>query len=321
MTQIAQPSFLCVCLNPTLQKTLSFSTWKRDQVNRTSQHRMDASGKGVNVCRVLTQLGKKALHLTQLGGNFKDLFIKLCERDSVPLLWAESSSEIRFCYTLLDQSDHSVTELVEESAPVQPGTEAAIWELFKQECNRISNLTETQPTLIVSGTKAAGFSDDIIPNMAGLAKERGFRIILDIKGKDLQNALPYRPDIIKPNLLEFCTTYLPHVDPGRIQVDELYQQSIQGEVLSRAQALADEFGCSIVISRGSKPVWVIEGGRFYEVPLTPVVPINTTGSGDAFTAGMASALDDGLSLQDAVGEGIRCGALNAALLRPGVIRE
>ncbi|AEJ19170.1 1-phosphofructokinase family hexose kinase [Gracilinema caldarium] len=313
------PHFLSVCLNPTLQKTLLFSSWQRDQVNRTGCHRLDASGKGVNVTRVLTQLGKSVLHLTQLGGNFRDLFINLCEKDDLSLVWVESSSEIRFCYTLIDRNDNSMTELVEESEPVHPGTEQALRELFDRESQKIARTSVKQPTLIISGTKAAGFSDAMIPHMVSRAKELGFRIILDIKGKDLQNSLVYGPDIIKPNLLEFCTTYLPEIDESKIQVDESYQRIVQHEVVSQAQSLVRQFGSSIIITRGPLPVWVIEGTAFYDVPLKSVVPINATGSGDAFTAGLAAALDDQCSLVDAVTEGIRCGSLNAGLLKPGVI--
>lgn len=315
------PSFMCICLNPTLQKTLQFSSWHRDQVNRTANFFLDASGKGVNVCRVLTQLGKHAVHVTQLGGHFRDLFINLCEKDHIPLVWTESSSEIRFCYTLIDQSDRSVTEIVEESAAVSVGTEERLVALFREQGEPMAEQTSGTPTLIVSGTKAAGFSDAIIPGMVSFAKDHGFRIILDIKGNDLRNCMPYHPDIIKPNLLEFCTTYLPEVDVRKVQVDEQYQASIQRRVIAKALDLAQDFGCSIIISRGANPVWIIDKKDFYEVPLTPVKPVNTTGSGDAFTAGLAAALDNGLFLADAVAEGNRCGALNAALLRPGVIRE
>jgi len=51
--------FLTICLNPTLQKTLCFSSVVPGTVNRTGVHRLDVSGKGINVTRVLTQLGKK----------------------------------------------------------------------------------------------------------------------------------------------------------------------------------------------------------------------------------------------------------------------
>ncbi len=316
-----EPRFLCVCLNPTLQKTLQLSSWQRNQVNRTRYHRLDASGKGVNVARVLTQLGKQALHLTQLGGNFRELFINLCAKDGLSLVWAESFSEIRFCYTLIDQSDYSVTELVEEAEPVHPGTEQALQELFEKEIQKIAIPALKPPTLIISGTKAAGFSDAIIPYLVSRAKEHGFRVILDIKGKDLQNSLEYGPDVIKPNLLEFCTTYLPGIDERKIQIDESYQRLVQDDVVAQAKSLIRQFGCSIVITREALPVWVIEGSSFYEIPLEPIVPVNTTGSGDAFTAGLAAALDDQRPLKVAVSEGIRCGALNAGFIKPGVIQS
>jgi len=37
--------------------------------------------------------------------------------------------------------------------------------------------------VIISGTKAAGFSGAVIPAMTQRAKEKGLKIILDIKGK------------------------------------------------------------------------------------------------------------------------------------------
>jgi fructose-1-phosphate kinase PfkB-like protein len=74
-------AFLTVCLNPTIQKTLRYPSITPGTVNRTAHHRLDVSGKGINVTRVLTQLGKKVTHLTQLGGVMRPLFLSLCEKD------------------------------------------------------------------------------------------------------------------------------------------------------------------------------------------------------------------------------------------------
>jgi fructose-1-phosphate kinase PfkB-like protein len=174
-------SFLTVCLNPTIQKTLRFSSIVPGAVNRTGVHRLDVSGKGINVTRVLTQLGKKVLHLTQLGGVMRPLFLSLCEQDGLSVEWVESGSEIRFCYTVLTENDGAVTELVETSDAVCAGTEQRLLEKFDSIlCDTSQDLT----SLIISGTKAAGFSDTVIPSMTRKAKERGLRVILDVKGKD-----------------------------------------------------------------------------------------------------------------------------------------
>ncbi|MDR0316308.1 MAG: tagatose-6-phosphate kinase, partial [Treponema sp.] len=123
-------NYLSICLNPTLQKTLRFSSIVSDTVNRTNIHRLDASGKGINVSRVLTQLGKNVVHLTQLGGPMRPLFLSLCEQDSLSVEWVESGSPIRFCHTLINDADSSVTELIEESEPVAAGTEQRLLEHF-----------------------------------------------------------------------------------------------------------------------------------------------------------------------------------------------
>ena len=109
-----QKHILSVCLNPAIQKTLVFSNFFPDTVNRIAQHRTDASGKGINVCRVLTQLGKNNIHLTQLGGEFRYGFLEMCMQDRLNIEWVESHSPIRFCYTIINTQDRSVTELVEE---------------------------------------------------------------------------------------------------------------------------------------------------------------------------------------------------------------
>lgn len=300
-------AFLAVCLNPTLQKTLSFPIVRRDTVNRTGTHSLDASGKGVNVARVLSQLGRKAIHLTQLGGSFRSAFLDMCARDSLDVRWAESGSEIRFCYTIVDQSDRSVTELIEESAAVSKTTEERILELFDIASTEVG-------TVIISGTKAAGFSDSVVPTMVRRAKERGLRVILDVRGTDLTSSLPYAPDVVKPNLLEFLSTYLPGVD-AREEASKL--KDIVAETAGR---VARETRGLVVLTRGSSAVWAHDGESFSEFPIYSVPPINTTGSGDAFTAGFASIFASGGTLSDAVAEGARCGRLNAALFRPGVIR-
>ncbi|GAB1483757.1 1-phosphofructokinase [Treponema sp.] len=303
--------FLAVCLNPTLQKTLLFSSLHRDNVNRALGHRLDIAGKGLNTARVLTQLGKKAIHLTQLGGSFRPIFLDLCEKEALDIRWAESESPIRFCYTAIDLSDKSVTELVEEGSPVAPSTEKRIMDLY------LETLPESG-TLIISGTKAQGFSPAILPNMVKEATEQGRRVILDIKGDDLGSSLQYDPYLIKPNLEEFIATYMPEL-LAAYRKGELGSSDLRDTVAEVALELARVHGCRIVLTRGARSVWIVEEGNFSEIEIEMVEPVNTIGSGDAFTAGLASALEDGKNLKEAVQEGARCGRLNALQLKPGSI--
>jgi len=312
-------SFLTVCLNPTLQKTLRFHSIYPGTVNRTGIHRLDASGKGINVTRVLTQLGKKVIHLTQLGGSLKTLFLSLCEQDGLFVQWAESGSQIRFCYTLLSEADDSVTELIEESEAVCAGTE-------EQLLGGFDNILVHAPDLswvIISGTKAAGFSDTVIPAIMQKAKEKNLKIILDVKGKDLTEGLKYQPDIVKPNLFEFAADFTPELIKNNelAEIGDSARERIKSAVLDMAQ----KNKCSVILTNGSRKIIAVDansmfGNAFFEVGFQPLKAVNSTGCGDAFTAGLAAALEDGAGFREAISEGCRCGALNAALIRPGVVR-
>ncbi|MDR0311961.1 MAG: PfkB family carbohydrate kinase [Treponema sp.] len=293
-------SILSICLNPTIQKTLVFSNITPDKVNRTVGHRLDASGKGINVSRVLTQLGKKCVHLTQLGGSFRAMFLELCALDGLAIEWVESHSPIRFCYTLINNKDKSVTELVEEGDKVEAGTEDRLMAAFDRLLPDIS-------TVIISGSKAAGFSDSLLSEMVRKAKAQAAKVILDLRGKDLLECLPYKPDIIKPNYSEFVSTFMPEFAIKKAGVMDICRE------------LTSKYETQIILTRGTMSIWCIENGQLQEFPIDRCEPLNTTGSGDAFTAGLASALEDGLPLKEAIAEGARCGKLNAGLIRPGVI--
>ena len=154
--------------------------------------------------------------------------------------------------------------------------------------------------------------------MVRRAKEQGLKVVLDIKGTDLTGSLQYGPDIIKPNLHEFIATFAPDLLAGNglLKDEALVKERVQAMVLD----LCETYKCKIVLTRGSQTIWAAEKNHFFEMGVTAIQPVNTTGSGDAFTAGIAAALGDGADFAAAIAEGSRCGALNAGFFRPGVIR-
>jgi 1-phosphofructokinase/tagatose 6-phosphate kinase len=307
--------YLTVSMNPTLQKVLCFSSIEKDRVNRSPRHRFDIAGKGLNVCRVLSQLGKKAVHLTPLGGDLRPLFLEKSAREGLAVEWVESGSPIRFCYTLISEEDQSVTELIENTEPVKPGTEERLMEAYER-------LLPDCDTVVIAGTKAAGFSGGLVPLMVRRARETGQRVVLDLWGPDLVNSLEFKPWVIKPNLAEFAATWEPDLLLRNELIDD--EEAVKDRVRKRCRDLCGQYRCAVVITRGVKPVWFAREGAFSEYSLeTPErdKPVNTTGSGDAFTAGLAAALGDGAELRDAVAQGARCGGLNARFLRVGTIAD
>jgi len=293
--------FLTVCLNPTLQKTICLDAFVEDDVNRSTEHYIDASGKGINVSRVLTQLGERVMHLSHAGGRNSGFFLDLAKHEGFDIEAPESGSEIRFCYTLLSKSKHTTTEIVEEAASIGIRTEDAIFSKYLEMLPRAH-------TVVISGTKAPGYSDSIFPKMVGEAKKSGRIVILDIRGKDLIRSLPFHPDIIKPNKSEFVATFFK----GAVPADEDVHESMLD--VSRT------FGTEVVLTSGRSKVAFTDQGKLMRMSPRTIVPRNTTGSGDAFCAGFARSFSRDRNMEHSIEAGMECGTLNALCIRPGSIR-
>ena len=111
--------------------------------------------------------------------------------------------------------------------------------------------------------------------------------------------------------MEFCATFLPD-----LTVSEADDRNALPKVESRIAELSRS-GIRWVITRGARDVLCAEEGEVRRVNTRKIVPVNTIGSGDSVAAGMAFSLGGGNDLEQAVREGVRCGALNALQLKPG----
>ncbi len=293
---------LTVCLNPVIQKTLVFNSLAVGAVNRAIRAREDASGKGVNVSRVLVQAGAgRVAHLTQLGGERAAWFRERVTADGIDLRDVESGSPIRTCVTAVDLGSRESTELVEEGAPVTAGTEARVLDLYSALVAEASSAAGA--VVVISGSKAPGFSADIFPEMTRLAALAGLRVVLDVRMDDLRSSAPLGAYVIKVNEDEFRATY-----------------AREGESTPDAIArVRRETGALVAVTAGPLPVVADGGDGPTEYPVPAVAAVNPIGSGDAFAAGLALALSRGANFAEAVREGIRLGSLNARTEAPGSI--
>ncbi len=303
-----QTAVLAVGLNPTMQKTLLLDRLWVGEVNRTNAAYIHASGKGANTARVLTELGAQVFHLTHAGGRQADLFTAMLEADGIKLFCVDSQSELRTCCTLISREEGSFTEIVEEALPVHSGTEEQIRDTY------LELLTQTG-IVTISGTRAPGYSDELIPWMVAQAANLGKQVVLDIKGEDLMRSLPHGPYVIKPNMKEFAETLFP---------DKVFHEHGKAAypldlLAERMKQICRTYGVHPVITQSCRPVIYAAEDTIYTADIDEVVPVNPIGSGDAFTAGLAWGLSLGYDLHESVRQGIRCGKLNALTLKPGSI--
>ncbi|MFA5468904.1 MAG: PfkB family carbohydrate kinase [Sphaerochaetaceae bacterium] len=301
-------SVLAVGLNPVMQKTIVLNQLWENEVNRSNEYIFTVAGKGANTARVLNELGANPIHLSHAGGLFRETFLKMLKDDGITSTIVDSKSEIRLCYTLINKEKSTVTEIVEEALPVDPQCDNRLRAEYKKAIKKVALVT-------ISGTKARGYKEDIVPWMVEEATKLGKMIVLDVCGDDLLNSLKFRPTLINPNLKEFSETLFPEA----LFMEHKPQDEILQIVKEKMLELEKVYGITTVLTQGVKSIFSNQKGAIVEHKVEPVTPVNTIGSGDAFTAGVAYGLTKSLPLNRCIEIGIACGKANALNLKTGTI--
>ncbi|MDY4609391.1 MAG: PfkB family carbohydrate kinase [Sphaerochaetaceae bacterium] len=301
------PSVLTVCLSPTFQKTIVFDDFHEDEVNRSADYHICASGKGINVSRVLLHLGRNSVNLTHLGGSRVDEFLGLCDAEGISVEFVRTLAPIRTCTTIINRKKNTSTELIEETLPVAAEVAELVFDKF-------AKALPAHAAVVISGTKAPGYTDDIFPRMTAHAKKLGKLVVLDIKGNDLEGCLPCVPDIIKPNLSEFVATFMP----GRRVLENEDTEGLYREIEALTRTIYDTYGVKSVITRGKFDTWAFDGSSLRVIPNVDVPVVNTIGCGDTLTAATVHALLSGREFCDAVGFGMDCAVRRASKLSHGI---
>lgn len=293
-------SVLTIGLNPAFERVYIFPSLKEGEVNRAKEKYIFASGKGINTSRALNILGRTNTNITHLGGYIREEFLSLARRENIDIEWVDSRSEIRTCTTLVNKKKGLSTELVEESNPVKEGTSLLIYNLFQ---NKVQNYK----AVIISGSKAGGYEEWLIPAIVKECGKYGIKTVLDIRKDDLISSLKYRPYLVKINLSEFAETF----NLGLIDENEN-----NGEIKKKAHSIMKElystYGTMTLISHGGFSSLYYDGEEEGEIECEKIKAVNTIGCGDTLTAAVTHYLLLGKSLKEAAKEGMHVATLAAA---------
>lgn len=130
-------------------------------------------------------------------------------------------------------------------------------------------------------------NQDANEKVAQLAKENGVKVII--------NTAPYQP--VSDDFLKGA--YL--VTPNEVEAEELTGVAVTDlESADRAaQVFFDKGVENVLITLGSRGVYINTEGKSEIVPAYRVKALDTTGAGDAFNGGLLTALAEGKSLAEA----------------------
>lgn len=301
---------LCLCFSATLQRTISFDSVRLEKVNRSKYYRMDASGKAVNSARILAQLKKGCVRtFCPLGTQNKDEFIKLAKADGLNLFYIEIPGKTRECWTLLDRTLGTTTEIV-VGEPVLERTTDFIQMEEKLLTQILPEEIHNCDAVLLAGSRPGIWKETLYSEIAKLCVDQKKLFLADYIGADLKTTLQTcTPSIIKINDEEFSQTFCT------IQDTPLNENSLKSAIIQKSLELHN----MIVVTRGTKSTFAAKNGEFCECPIEKVQTVNTTACGDSFNAGFLFEYIKTQNFAEALKKGTWCAARNAERECPGCI--
>lgn len=288
---------LCIGTTPALQRVMFFRQLRLDEVNRAHSTLEGAAGKAINVAKVLRALGERPLATGFLGGARGKKIRQVLEAKGIDAEFVEVREETRECVTIVNESDGTITELVQES----PAVTEADYESLRGTILR--HLPRCR-AVVMSGTLAPGGKPDFYADCVKSAGESNVLSVVDAQGPALLKTLETRPGLIKPNRAELAATVERALmdEPALIMAMRDLQQRGAGRV---------------VVTAGAEPTLALDAGSVWRISLPKLTTVNPIGSGDSFTAGLVWRLLCGDDLGEAARWGAAAGAANALSPMPG----
>jgi 6-phosphofructokinase 2 len=284
-----------VTLNPSLDKTVSVEKLVVDEANRWTSLRRDPGGKGINVSRVIHELGGETIAYGFIGGFDGEALKHLLRQQGVPFEFTPIKGEIRSNFIITDSETRRQTRID------APGPNISRNELRKL-IDKITRIKSKPDFLVLAGSVPPGVPADIYRQLIEKAKENGIKTVLDSDNKWLKEGIKAKPNVIKPNVHE---------------AEELLEVQLRDElaIIKAVKALVSKGIEVAAISRGKDGIIVATKEKILKLTSPQVEVRSTVGAGDSAIAGLVLKLSQGHRIEKASQWAAAAGT--AATLTPG----
>lgn len=275
-----------VTCNPALDLAVRLDGLQIGGLNRTAGATLVAGGKGVNVSRVLGELGERNKALGFVAGSNGVMLESALQQMGVTTAFIRlPEGQTRINVKLYGEQE---TEL---NAP-GPAVSHQQMEGLLSELSRL----QEDDLLCLCGSLPPGMAVDSYARM--LTAAEGVRAIVDTSGEALLCALSEKPWLVKPNRDELAALIgkeLPAIE----------------DVIEAAEWLRAKGAQNVLVSLGRDGALLCaEGKRLYQSAPDGEV-IGTVGAGDSLVAGFAAGWQRYGDMAQALRLGVACGSATA----------
>ncbi|MFH5811324.1 hexose kinase [Companilactobacillus sp. FL22-1] len=294
-------SVLTITMNPSVDISYPLEHLKIDTVNRVKDVSKTAGGKGLNVTRVLKQLGVEVTASGIIGGTIGQYITNQLDENDVDHAFMKISQESRNCIAILhDNGDQ--TEILEAGPILSKDDENSFLKHFEDQVSSFKLVT-------ISGSLPQGLSKALYSKMVQVAAKHNVPVILDSSNEALRLALEsdVKPFMIKPNQDEIAQLIGKEIGDLNDLKDKLATEDIFQDIPW------------VVVSLGSHGAFVKYHQDFFKVNIPKINAVNPVGSGDSTVAGLAAGIVKNEQPEDIMKRAMTVGILNTLQEKTGYI--
>jgi 1-phosphofructokinase/tagatose 6-phosphate kinase len=282
---------LTVTLNAAIDRTVAVPNFRLGRRHRAVESRTVAGGKGINVARALTLLGRPVIASGFVGGPTGTRVLEQLHEESVLTDFIKIAAETRINLAVIDPTSGEQSEINERGPAVSA-------EEVKRLFDRIGYLAGGAKLCVLAGSVPPGAGDDLYARLVADLGRRGIPVVLDAEGEAMLEGIRAGASMVTPNEREAEEL----VGQEFADRTDLSQGLLELVRLGAGEAaITRPDGCVAAVGEGGSR-------RLLEVHTESLDSVSTVGSGDAFLAGYAAARYDGRSPEDCLAYGVACGA-------------
>ncbi len=285
-----------ITLNPSIDQHITINKLIKDDTLKAQSVRRDPGGKGINVSRVVKELGGQTKAFGIIGGCGGYMLRDLLDRKEIEYQFFEILGETRINFIMTDLSDKTQTRI---SAP-GPAVENRDIEKFIE---MIKGVAPRPSFWVLGGSLPPGVSKDACKKIIEYLQKKGEKCVLDADGEVLEQGIGAAPFFIKPNEFE---------------LERLLKRQVEGDedIIKAAEELCHRYGIGIVaVSLGKRGAFFVTEKEAWKLETPDVEVQSKVGAGDSMVGGFLVALDDNQTLEMAARNAVAAGT--AAVMSEG----
>jgi len=285
---------LTVTINPLLERRFYYPDIVLSSVNRNGKVNLKAGGKGINVSRQLNKIGISNMALLFTGGSNGKQFREALRSEGINYSDIVIKDETRDAAIIVDKSIQKVYSFFAKNSMVSENE-------VQDFITKMEKAIATCEIVVFSGSSPCKEAEKIFIEGISIANRLDKISICDTYGDHLEECVNASPTIIHNNVDEIENSLGLSLKSEKDQLNFL--ETLYKKGLKQAY-----------ITNDAKPFYASNFDFHYKVTLPEINALDSTGSGDAFVAGLINGWHNKLTFAEQLRFASALGVWNATSL-------